>query len=81
MYEDRNGQCIRTGLQRFQDYASRSDRKTSELIREAMEEFRRRHIERQTSLRNRNPVSVGGPIAPIYPEDDLPGEMLEDARD
>lgn len=65
----------------FQDYASRSDRKTSELIREAMEEYRRRHIERRTSLRNRIPVSVGGPINPFHSKDDLLGEMLDDTRD
>ena len=65
----------------FQEFASKSDRKTSELIREAMEEYRRRHIERRTTLRNRHPISVGGPIKPIQPSDDLLGEMLHDVRD
>lgn len=65
----------------FQDYAARSYRKTSELIREAMEEYRQRHIERRTTLRDRRPISVGGPIEPISSDDDLLGEMLDDSRD
>lgn len=66
----------------FQAYARRMDRKTSELIREAMELYRSTHIQRRTSLRNRSaPASVGGPIQPLTPDDDLLGEMLDDARD
>ena len=53
----------------------------AELIREAMEEYRQKHIARRTSLRDRRPVSVGGPIQPITAEDDLLGEMLDEARD
>jgi hypothetical protein len=64
----------------FQTYAQKSERKTSELIREAMEEYRRAHIERKTSLRDRRPASVGGRIDPIESEDDLLEEMLDDAR-
>lgn len=62
----------------FQSYASKVDRKASELIREAMEEYRQQHMQRQTSLRNRKPTSVGGPIEAISPDDDLLGEMLTD---
>jgi len=66
----------------FQAHARRVDRKTSELIREAMELYRKTHIQRRTSLRNRSaPASVGGPIKPLTPDDDLLGEMLDDARD
>lgn len=65
----------------FQRYAQKTDRKTSELIREAMEHYRRRHIQRKTSLLDRRPVSVGGPIQAITGEDDLLGEMLDDVRD
>ena len=61
----------------FRIYAEKVDRKTSELIREAMEKYRDSHIARQTSLRNRKPTSVGGAIEPISPDDDLLGEMLE----
>ena len=65
----------------FQNYAMKSDKKTSELIREAMEEYRKAHIERKTSLRDRRPVSVGGSIEPITSEDNMLGEMLDDSRD
>lgn len=65
----------------FQDYARRADRKASELIREAMEAYRLAHIERRTSLLERKPVSVGGPIEPIGGQDDVMEAMLDDARD
>ena len=65
----------------FQIFAKRVDRKTSELIREAMELYRKTHIQRRTSLRNRQPVSVGGPIQPLSANDDLLEEMLDDSRD
>ncbi|TLD68161.1 hypothetical protein FEM03_24110 [Phragmitibacter flavus] len=65
----------------FQEYARKTDRKASELIREAMESFRQLHMQRRTSLRDRRPVSVGGPIQAISAEDDLLGDMLDDARD
>lgn len=65
----------------FQSHAQKIDRKTSELIREAMEEYREKHMGGASSLRNRRPVSVGGPIQPITPEDDLLGEMLDASRD
>ena len=65
----------------FQAYARKVDRKTSELIREAMEEYRQGHMERRTSLRNRRPVSVGGRIEAITASDDILGEMLNDTRD
>ena len=64
----------------FRGYARQVDRKTSELIREAMEAYRHAHIERRTSLLDRKPVSVGGPIEPINPEEDLLEAMLDDAR-
>lgn len=62
----------------FRSYAAKVDRKTSELIREAMEEYRQLHMNRRTSLRDRRPTSVGGAIAAITSEDDLLGEMLDD---
>lgn len=66
----------------FQQYAKRVDRKASELIREAMDQYRRRHIQRRTTLRDRHPAaSVGGVIRPIDRNDDLLGEMLDDERD
>ena len=65
----------------FREFARKTDRRASELIREAMELFRQRHMRRQTSLRTRRPVSVGGPIQAITADDDLFGDMLDDTRD
>jgi len=65
----------------FQQFARKADRKASELIREAMELYRQQHMQRRTSLRDRRPTSVGGPIQPVTGKDDLLGEMLDDSRD
>ena len=61
----------------FQEYARRHDRKTSELIREAMEVYRRERIEggQEGSLLEVQPVSVGRILQPLDREDDLLGEM------
>ncbi len=64
----------------FQQFARRADRKAAELIREAMELYRQQHMQHRTSLRDRLPTSVGGPIQPLSSGDDLLGEMLHDAR-
>jgi predicted transcriptional regulator len=65
----------------FQAFAKRMDRKTSELIREAMELYRQARIQRQTTLRDRRAATVGGPILPLNSENDLLEEMLHDSRD
>lgn len=65
----------------FQAHARKLDRKASELIREAMEQYRQIHMQRKTSLRDLRPASVGGPIQPITADDDLLGGMLDDSRD
>jgi metal-responsive CopG/Arc/MetJ family transcriptional regulator len=65
----------------FQQYARKTDRKASELIREAMEAYRQQHLQRRTSLRDRRSIGVGGPIEAITGEDDILGGMLDDARD
>lgn len=65
----------------FREYARKSDRKASEFIREAMELYRQQRMRRRTSLRNRHPAGVGGPIQPITREDDMMGSMLDDPRD
>ncbi len=67
--------------QDFRQFARKMDRKTSELIREAMELYRQQHIRRQTTLQDRRPASVGGPIQPITGDDDILGELLHDPRD
>ena len=64
----------------FQHFAKKADRKASELIREAMELYRQQHMQRRTSLRDRQPTSVGGPIQPVTAKDDLLGEMIHEAR-
>jgi metal-responsive CopG/Arc/MetJ family transcriptional regulator len=71
-----------TVYEEFQQYAKRVDRKAAELIREAMEMYRRQHIQRRTSLKVRRPAaSVGGSFRALGPDDDLLGEMLDDSRD
>jgi hypothetical protein len=60
----------------FQAFAKRVGRPTSELIRDAMELYRHTHFQPRTTLRNRQPASVGGPIQPLSANDDLLGEML-----
>jgi len=67
----------------FQERARQMDRSASELIREAMDEYRQRHLARSTSLRDRRPASVGGPVEPIDSSADILDEMLndDDSRD
>lgn len=60
----------------FQKFAQERDRTTSELIREAMDEFRERRIRPRQSLRDHRPASVGRVIRPLSREDDLLAEML-----
>ena len=67
-----------TVYEEFRQYAQKTDRKTSELIREAMELFRQQRLQRRTSLKDRRPTSAGGPIQPITAEDDVMGEMIND---
>ena len=67
--------------QDFQSFARKADRKTSELIREGMELYRQVHMNPRSTLRDRRPASVGGPIAMITSDDDLLGGMMDDARD
>ena len=64
----------------FQMYAREHDRTTSELIRQAMEEYRLAHLQSATSLRDLQPVSVGKVLRPLTRDDDLLGEMLDEDR-
>jgi hypothetical protein len=63
----------------FQEFAKRTDRKASELIREAMELYRDQKIRRQAnhSVRDIKPVSVGKILKPWTTRT----EMLEDFFD
>ena len=62
----------------FQDYARRNDRKAAELIREAMEDYRKSTIGsgHQHSLRQIRPATAGRVLEPLSPGDDLVGEMV-----
>lgn len=62
----------------FQEYARKRDRKTAELIREAMEIYRTQKLMpgRQSSIRDIRPVSVGKILKPLDADDDLLGEMI-----
>jgi len=51
-------------------------RPTSELIREAMETYRREVLRPKTDLRDFRPRSVGKVLRPLSRRDDLLGEML-----
>ena len=63
----------------FQAYAKAHDRTASELVRQAMEEFRTR-LRPSGSLRDVWPVSVGKVLRPLVPGEDLLGEMLDEDR-
>ena len=65
----------------FQRIAKAQDRTASELIRQAMEEFRARRIVRSTTLADLSPASVGRVLAPLRRGDDLLDELLDDDRD
>ncbi len=65
----------------FRAYARSHDRTASELIRQAMEEYRRNHLDAGGSLRDLRPASVGSVLQPLTSDDDLLGEMLDEDRD
>jgi hypothetical protein len=67
--------------QDFQHLARTTNRDVAELIREAKEAYRQQHMQRRTSLRDRRPVSVGGPVRPITSEDDILGKVLHGTGD
>lgn len=62
--------------EQFQAYARREDRTAAELIREAMDDYRQRWIERRGSLGDLQPLDLGAVKRPLGPEDDLLEEML-----
>jgi 16S rRNA U516 pseudouridylate synthase RsuA-like enzyme len=60
--------------------ASKSQgRPTAELIREAMESYRRQHLRSRGDLRSLRPRSLGEVLKPLSRRDDLLSEMLEDS--
>jgi hypothetical protein len=60
----------------FRRAARAMGRPTSELIREAMEDYRRARLTPRGDLRHFEPVSVGRVTRPLTADDDLLGEML-----
>lgn len=62
----------------FRRAARAMGRPTSELIREAMEAYRRDHLIEHTDLRHLQPVSLGRVLRPLRPGDDLLDDMLAD---
>jgi hypothetical protein len=52
-------------------------RPTSELIREAMESYRRQYLRPRGSLKNFRPRSIGKVLKPLTRDDDLLTEMLD----
>jgi hypothetical protein len=64
----------------FQSYARRVDRAATELMQDAVNHYRQSFLQRSTTLRDRRPASVGGPIQPVTAADNLLEEMLHDSR-
>ena len=60
----------------FKKLARQLDRPTSELIREAMEEYRQHRIQARPSLRDLKPLSLGKILRPLAVGGDLLDEML-----
>ena len=61
----------------FRRAARAMGRPTSELIREAMEDYRRTRLQPRSGLQHFEPVSVGRVLRPLSSDDDLLGEMLD----
>ena len=61
----------------FMEHARHTDRTAAELIREAMDLFRRERIRPRTSLVELKPLHLGKILKPLSGRDDLLGEMLK----
>ena len=64
----------------FQEFAKRTDRKASELIREAMELYRAQKMGSQAthSVRDIKPVSVGAILKPWRSRSEMLDDFLDD---
>jgi predicted transcriptional regulator len=60
----------------FRRAARAMGRPTSELIREAMEDYRRTRLAPRHDLRHFEPVRAGRLLRPLAPDDDLLDEMM-----
>ncbi len=61
----------------FQRYAKEQDRTTSELVREAMENYRQAKIRPARTLRDLRPSSAGSILQPWKGREDLLDDLLE----
>ena len=61
----------------FQEHARLHGRAVSEIIREAMEDYRVRRIQRRTSLKDLRPASVGKVLRPFTGAEDLLEELTK----
>jgi len=61
----------------FMQHAQRTDRTAAELIREAMDLFRKERIRPRTSLRDLKPLNLGKTIKPLLRRDDLLADMMK----
>jgi predicted CopG family antitoxin len=61
----------------FRQASKRLDRSTSELIREAMEQYRRGYLQPRRDLRDFRLRSLGRVRKSLHTEDDLLGKMLD----
>ncbi len=61
----------------FRRASTAQGRATAELIREAMESYRRQHLRPRGDLRSFRPRSVGKVRRPLGRRDDLLAEMLD----
>ena len=59
----------------YQDYAREHDRKTAELVREAMAVYLETKLRRSTSLRDLKPLDLGRVKRPLRAGEDLMAEM------
>ena len=59
----------------FRNYARQHDRTASELIREAMEDYRNERLRPRQTLRSLRPLSLGKVFRPLKTTDDLMEEM------
>lgn len=61
----------------FRQASQRLDRPASELIREAMEQYRQAHLQPRRDLSDFRPRSLGRVLEPLRRDDDVLGDMLD----
>jgi hypothetical protein len=64
--------------QAFKEYALEHDKSAAQLIREAMDDYYRRHLQPGHSVLDIEPLDLGETLRDLSPDDDLLEEMLHD---